>query len=75
MLWQYETLEYRLLADVSSLWNNQRALVKPFIHNYQKLDSNSGWPDMFKERARIRIRLPFFNPEPPVSPSSPHLRP
>ncbi|KAL1990248.1 hypothetical protein VTN49DRAFT_6087 [Thermomyces lanuginosus] len=52
-VWQFE--------DGCGEWSGQRHLVEPFIRNYQKFNSNSGWNDDSEGWAEVMQALSHFS--------------
>ena len=53
-VWQFDD-------DCRNGWAGQRTLIEPFIQNYQKFNSNTGWSDETREWALVMQALSHFS--------------
>jgi hypothetical protein len=52
---------WRFTDDAHSDWAGQRVLCEPFIENYEKFNSNTGWNDARREWAQVMQALSHFS--------------
>ncbi|KAK3998156.1 kinase-like domain-containing protein [Cladorrhinum sp. PSN332] len=52
---------WRFCDDSGGNWAGQMSLVEPFIQNYQKFNSNTGWSDASRDWARAMQALSHFS--------------
>lgn len=48
-------------CDDSNEWAGNKALIEPFIQNYQKFNSNTGWTDVSRDWALVMQALSHFS--------------